>query len=166
MQPPPMMTTTFNDKADPKEVSRLFGNGKNDLRTHEALAAAQYQKAFGVHLEPFSPGGGDQKNKPDFIVPKANTPREQWQTIDFMFTADDDDLKTINGLNTFFASDDNLELWAKKIINMQKHFDKADIVPMDLRHLNSKNRAKLLAYVLSLPKTQQEKVLFIVRESK
>ena len=55
---------------------------------------------------------------------------------------------------------------AKKIINMQKHFDKADIVPMDLRHLNSKNRAKLLAYVLSLPKTQQEKVLFIVRESK
>ena len=72
----------------------------------------------------------------------------------------------VNGLNTFFASDDNLELWAKKIINMQKHFDKADIVPMDLRHLNSKNRAKLLAYVLSLPKTQQEKVLFIVRESK
>ncbi|WP_244913394.1 hypothetical protein [Neisseria mucosa] len=48
---------------------------------------------------------------------------------------------------------------------IQEHFDKADIVPLDLRHLNAANRHKLLQYVLSLPKEQRDKVRLLVKIS-
>ncbi|WP_455934057.1 hypothetical protein [Neisseria sp.] len=45
-------------------------------------------------------------------------------------------------------------------------FDKADIVPLDMRHLNSMNRHKVLQYVLSLPEEQRKKIRLLVRELK
>ncbi|WP_456090413.1 hypothetical protein [Neisseria sp.] len=53
-----------------------------------------------------------------------------------------------------------------KVDKIQEHFDKADIVPLDLRHLNAANRHKLLQYVLSFPEEQRNKIRLLVRELK
>ena len=46
-----------------------------------------------------------------------------------------------------------------------KMFEKADIIPLDLRRLTNKNRAKLLSYVLSLTIEKRNKIKLIVGES-
>lgn len=45
--------------------------------------------------------------------------------------------------------------------NILKHLDKADIVPLDLRHYSYKNRTRIIAFVLSLAKELQEKIVLI-----
>ncbi len=80
-----------------------------------------------------------------------------------MFTADIDDTKSIHNLNRFFAH--TTDGWKDKQRRIQLHLLKSDIVPLDLRHLNTENRARLLSYVLSLTKEQHNQIKLIVSES-
>ena len=47
---------------------------------------------------------------------------------------------------------------------IQNHLKKAKVVVIDLRHLNAQNRAKIGAYVASLPEKQQQRIDLIVKE--
>lgn len=161
--PPSIRTTALPDKASSAETARLTAAGKgNDIRPHEAEAAAQWQEAFGVRLEVYD-GEGGRYGKPDYWVADGKLPKEQWQTLDFMFTEDAKNPYRIENMNRFFAHTE--DTWMDKQDNVQAHLRKADIVPLDLRRLNAANRARLLAYVLSLPQEQQDRIRLIVKES-
>ncbi|MDO4434676.1 MAG: phage minor head protein [Alysiella sp.] len=141
------------------EIGRLLHDkdtGQDKL--WEAMPAAQWQVYFGVRLERYDL---DVKNPPDFLILEDGVAREQLKTLDFMFTMDGYPQKKIDALNQFFARP-NTNDWLNKIDNIQQHLQKADIVPMDLRYLTVQNRIKLLVYVLSLPKEQQNQIFFII----
>ena len=55
----------------------------------------------------------------------------------------------VEAFNRYFS--DTPRNWRKQHETIQKHLDKADIFPMDLRHLSEENKDKLKAYVLLLP---------------
>ncbi|QRQ81834.1 Mu transposase C-terminal domain-containing protein [Paralysiella testudinis] len=161
--PPTLELTTLPSTAQRNEVARLMSaHGDNLLREHEAIAAAQWEQAFGVRLQPYD-GVGNKYGKPDYYITDNKLPKKQWQTLDFMFTADIDDTKSIHNLNRFFAH--TTDGWKDKQRRIQLHLLKSDIVPLDLRHLNTENRARLLSYVLSLTKEQQNQIKLIVSES-
>lgn len=161
--PPSIQTTRLPEKAPAAEIARLTISGaSNNTKPHEAEAAAQWQELFGVRLEVYD-GAGNSYGKPDYWITDDKLPKEQWQTLDFMFTEDAKNPYRIEKMNQFFAHTE--DAWADKRNNVQQHLRKADIVPIDLRHLNGINRARLLAYVLSLPQEQQDRIRLIVSEA-
>lgn len=139
------------------EVERLLHDPANgDELIGEAMTGAEYQEYFGVRLE---------RPKPEFNengTPKAGF--DYWITdtgerLDFLFALYGEKPFKVGKYNEYFAVDDN---WLDKIKTIQDHFAKADVVPMDLRYITLlENRIKLINYVLSLPKEQQEKVVLI-----
>lgn len=163
MQPPASLQPTPLPVTVPEvEVTRLMSGGDNNIRRHEAVTAAQWQRAFGVYLQAYS-GDGNPHGKPDYQIVDAAKPKSEWQTLDFMFTEDRANQYRIDNLNRFFAHTE--EAWQGKISGIEQHLRKSDIVPLDFRHLNAVNRARLLAYVLSLPEEQQKRIKLIVSES-
>lgn len=147
-----------------KRIDALMKAGSNNIKFHEAQAAAQLEKAMGVRFEVYDLPTPKGKRPADYLIVDKTKPREQWTSIDFMFTEDPDNEKSIFNLNKYFFNPE--EQWKRKIENIEKHLKKSDMVPLDLRHLNALNRAKLLDYVLSLPKEQQDKIMLLVGESK
>lgn len=145
-------------KVVPSEVERLLYDPANgDEILSEAMAGAEYQAYFNVHLERPTPEY-DKNGRPkagfDYWVTDTG------EKLDFLFTMYGDEPIRIEKYNQFFAHTD--KAWQGKIATIQHHFDKADIVPMDLRYIvDVKNRVKLISYVLSLPKEQQKQVVFI-----
>ena len=145
-------------KADKDEVARLLEDKAQKKQSlHEAEAAALWQQAYGVKLERYDL---PNKNPPDFMVVSDGLP-ETWLTLDFMFTAD---VKNEYKLNAFNAH--LLKYWDDVAENIQKHLRKADIVPLDLRPLTAMNRAKIIAYVVSLPEEQRNKITLILGDKK
>lgn len=141
-------------KADKAEVSRLLVDGAQGKQTpHEAEAAALWQEAYGVKLERYNLSSN---NPPDFMVVSDGVP-ETWMTLDFMFTADLGNDYKLRGLNANLANK-----WDAVAENIQYHLKKADIVPLDLRPLNALNRARAIAYVVSLPEEQRNKITLIL----
>lgn len=140
------------------EVERLlFDPANGDEILSEAMAGAEYQAYYKVRLERPTPER-DENGRPkkgfDYWVTDTG------QKLDFLFTMYGEKPIRIEKYNQFFAHTD--DAWKGKIATIQHHFDKADIVPMDLRYITDvKNRVKLISYVLSLPKEQQKKVVFI-----
>ena len=100
------------------------------------------------------------KGQADYLIVSDDLPREKWVKLDFMFTENPEHAEL---MNRYFAH--TADAWKGKVDNIQEHFNKADIVPLDLRHLNAANRHKLLQYVLSLPKEQRDKVRLLVKIS-
>ena len=159
--PDTIKTTTLPAKVSKKELNRLLVDVLDNIaKASEADAAARWQVAHNVKLERYAL---DNQTPPDFYIVDADKPKEEWTTIDFMFTEDSGNLFKLDKINQFFAH--NERSWEQKKVNIQKHLAKADIVPLDLRHLNQINRMKLVAYVLSLPQEQQAKIQFLVSES-
>lgn len=150
------------DKVPQKEVARLTQqNAANNTSFHEAEAAAAWQKATGNRLEVFDLDLGKGVKQPDFLIEVEDTPREQWQTLDFMYTWDADDLFKIGKLN-----DSIIRGMERQIAQIESHLQKADIVPLDFRRLNAVSRHKILEYVLSLPKEQRDRIRLLVDKSK
>ena len=144
-------------KVDESEVARLsFDPDKKKNVRHEAVAAAQWQAFYGVRLERYDLGGD---KRPDFLIVERGVPRESLKTLDFMFTMSDMPEERVEAFNRYFS--DTPRNWRKQRETIQKHLDKADIVPMDLRYLSEENKDKLKAYVLSLPQRQRDKVVFV-----
>ena len=149
------------DKVSENEVRRLTKeHSANNTKDHEARAAAAWQKATGDRLEVFDLAVEKGKGQADYLIVSDGKPREEWVTLDFMFTENPDHAEL---MNRYFAH--TADAWKGKVDKIQEHFDKADIVPLDLRHLNAANRHKLLQYVLSLPKEQRDKVRLLVKIS-
>lgn len=164
MQPPASVNLVALPATVPAtEIKRLMSGGDYSLKEHEARAAAQWQKAQQVRLVPYDLPAKAGVRPPDYLVEDASIPKEDWQSIDFMFTEDAQSLGNIQKLNDYFCH--TPESWTRKQINIQKHLQKADIVPLDLRHLSAVNRAKLLTYVLSLPEEQRNRIYLMVGES-
>lgn len=140
------------------EVERLLYDPANkDELISEAMTGAEYQEYFGVRLE---------RPEPEFNengTPKAGF--DYWITdtgekLDFLFTMYGEKEKKIFFFNKYFSHDETA--WKDKVTTIQEHFEKADVVPMDLRYIELlENRIKLIHYVLSLPKAQQKKVVLI-----
>lgn len=150
------------DKVSKKEVARLTQqNAANNTAVHEAEAAAAWQKATRDRLEVFDLDLGKGVKQPDFLIEVEDTPREQWQTLDFMYTWDADDLFKIGKLN-----DSIIRGMERQIAQIESHLQKADIVPLDFRRLNAVSRHKILEYVLSLPKEQRDRIRLLVDKSK
>ncbi|MCP1659333.1 phage minor head protein [Neisseria perflava] len=149
------------DKVPEKEVKRLTAtNTDNNTQDHEARTAAAWQLATGDKLEIFDLAVEKGMKQPDYLIVSDGLERGNWVSLDFMFT---EDVKVAR-LNQYFADTD--KNWQGKIRQIQSHLEKADIVPLDMRKLTALNRAKLLTYVLSLPKEQRDKIRLLVKESK
>ena len=149
------------DKVSEKEVRRLTKEqSANNTKDHEARAAAAWQAETGDRLEVFDLAVEKGKGQADYLIVSDGKPREEWVTLDFMFTENPDHAEL---MNRYFAH--TAYAWKGKVDKIQEHFDKADIVPLDLRRLNAANRHKLLQYVLSLPKEQRDKVRLLVKIS-
>ncbi len=149
------------DKVSEKEVRRLTKEqSANNTKDHEARAAAAWQAETGDRLEVFDLPVEKGKDQADYLIVSDDLPREQWVTLDFMFTENPERAEL---MNRYFAP--TAGAWNTKVDKIQEHFDKADIVPLDLRHLNAANRHKLLQCVLSLPKEQRDKVRLLVKIS-
>jgi prophage muMc02, F protein len=149
------------DKVSGKEVRRLTKEqSANNTKDHEARAAAAWQAETGDRLEVFDLAVEKGKGQADYLIVSDDLPREEWVKLDFMFTENPDHAEL---MNRYFAH--TADAWKGKVDKIQEHFDKADIVPLDLRHLNAANRHKLLQYVLSLPKEQRDKVRLLVKIS-
>ena len=149
------------DKVSEKEVRRLTKEqSANNTKDHEARAAAAWQAKTGDRLEVFDLPVEKGKGQADYLIVSDDLPREEWVKLDFMFTENPERAEL---MNRYFAP--TAGAWNTKVDKIQEHFDKADIVPLDLRHLNAANRHKLLQYVLSLPKEQRDKVRLLVKIS-
>jgi prophage muMc02, F protein len=151
----------LSDKVSEKEVRRLTKEqSANNTKDHEARAAAAWQAKTGDRLEVFDLPVEKGKGQADYLIVSDDLPREEWVKLDFMFTENPERAEL---MNRYFAP--TAGAWNTKVDKIQEHFDKADIVPLDLRHLNAANRHKLLQYVLSLPKEQRDKVRLLVKIS-
>lgn len=151
----------LQDRVPENEVRRLTKEqSANNTKDHEARAAAAWQKATGDRLEVFDLAVEKGKGQADYLIVSDGKPREEWATLDFMFTENPDHAEL---MNRYFAH--TADAWKGKVDKIQEHFDKADIVPLDLRRLNAANRHKLLQYVLLLPKEQRDKVRLLVKLS-
>ena len=149
------------DKVSEKEVRRLTKEqSANNTKDHEARAAAAWQAETGDRLEVFDLAVEKGKGQADYLIVSDDLPREEWAKLDFMFTENPERAEL---MNRYFAH--TAGAWNTKVDKIQEHFDKADIVPLDLRHLNAANRHKLLQYVLSLQKEQRDKVRLLVKIS-
>lgn len=142
------------------EVERLlFDPANKDDILGEAMTGAEFQVYFGVRLERPTPEFNDNG------TPKAGF--DYWITdtgerLDFLFSMYGEQAFKIKQYNLNFAKGNN---WSRKIQTIQEHLEKADVVPMDLRHITDiDNLIRLINYVLSLPKEQQKKVVLIFGE--
>ena len=153
------------DNPPAKEIERLTTNyTANNTSLHEARAAAAWQIVMEQKLEIFDLPVETGVGKPDYLIVNTELSRELWQTLDFMFTENPDNPFKLQKFNDYFAH--TPEQWSKKQQQILNHLEKADIVPLDMRHLNAINRAKLLNFVLSLSEEQKKKLQLLVRETK
>ena len=123
--------------------------------------AAAWQKATGDRLEVFDLAVEKDKGQADYLIVSDGKPREEWVTLDFMFTENPDHAELMNRCFAHTA-----DAWKGKVDKIQEHFDKADIVPLDFSALNPINRHRVLQYVLSLPEEQRNKIRILVKEPK
>lgn len=138
------------------EVERLLVDKlDNKPKLHEAQAGAEYQVHYGVRLERPEPVfiDGNPQAGFDYLV------TDDGKKLDFMFTMFGYADKKVENLNKFFAHTN--KSWGEKKQQITDHLEKADIVPIDLRYFNTENRVKLVSFVLSLSKKQQQKIILI-----
>lgn len=69
---------------------------------------------------------------------------------------DDVDIKAY--LHSITKSD---KAWDRQKENIINHIEKSDIVPLDLRKFDKQRLEKIIGFVLSLDKKQQNKILII-----
>lgn len=148
------------------EVNRLKMelDGKK-VSFSEGVTAEEWQQYYNVNLERYNPEIHKilvDGNPADFAIIDSNKRPDEWTIIDFMFTMESSNEKGIKAMNySLDGHKRHKRNWYDLEQQMLDHLEKSDIVPMDLRHWNIKNRIKILNFVLSLNKELQEKIVFI-----
>ncbi|MGP1571889.1 MAG: phage minor head protein [Moraxella sp.] len=148
-----------------KEIDRLKIEIDNTESLSEGIIADEWQQYYNVELERYNPNIHKiiEKGKPaDFAMIEKDKPPIEWLTLDFMFSMVKDDIKSIDNMNYMLSNHKRKSHnWKSLKNNIIKHIDKSDIVPLDLRYFSIENRTKIIAYVLSLSKEQQAKIVLI-----
>ncbi|MBS9780962.1 MAG: minor capsid protein [Gammaproteobacteria bacterium] len=141
---------------DEKEIKRLLNGANDPKRISEVNTAVDYQKAKKVTLNS-EPIRYDETKQPikgaDFVI------KENGKTIDAMYSAEGYSDYRRAKFNQYLA--DTPERWENTKAQINNHFDKADIVLMDMRLLTRENKDKILGYVLELPKEKQKRIQII-----
>lgn len=138
------------------EIDRLVSQG---VRPYEAELADQYQQNYDVKLVGYQDGVHKKLSiqPPDLAKVDTTLAENTWQTLDIMYKVGRDaDIKEFN--NSFNKS---TKAWKRAKSNIIKHLNKADIVPMHLDSFDTQTRTKVLSFVLSLSKEQQQKIVLI-----
>ena len=156
-----VVVLALSDKVSEKEVRRLTKEqSANNTKDHEARAAAAWQAETGDRLEVFDLPVEKGKGQADYLIVSDDLPARNGKTGFYVYRK-----SRTCGIDEPLFLHTPPGAWNTKVDKIQEHFDKADIVPLDLRHLNAANRHKLLQYVLSLPKEQRDKVRLLVKIS-
>lgn len=146
------------------EIDRLKMDDSGE-KLSEAMGADEWQQHFGVQLERYDASKHKVlvDNRPaDFAVIDKSKPTKEWVIIDFMFTRLETEIDGIKSMNFDIDGHKRQKKHFEDVKkNILKHLDKADIVPLDLRHYSYKNRTRIIAFVLSLAKELQEKIVLI-----
>ncbi len=146
------------------EVARLEKELDGNLSPFEAEVADQWQQKNDVTLERFDPAIHNvlvKDKSADYVVVEDGKLPKELTTIDFLFTmpktaADIMDYRIFDS-----AKKKDIGFWDKVTESIDEHCQKADILPMDMRNLRYMVSTKSIAYVLSLPKEYQQKIVFI-----
>lgn len=146
------------------EVARLEKELDGNLSPFEAEVADQWQQKNDVTLERFDPAIHNvlvKDKSADYVVVEDGKLPKELTTIDFLFTmpktaADIMDYRIFDS-----AKKKDIGFWDKVTESIDEHCQKADILPMDMRNLSYRVSTKIIAYVLSLPKEYQQKIVFI-----
>lgn len=145
------------------EVDRLKIELDGTESLSEGVVGDEWQQYHGVILERYNPSKHKIKvagQPADFATITDGMKPDEWPTIDFMMTVDNDKAKI--GMNAMLKHPKKgRKAWDNLKLNIQKHLEKSDVVPIDLRHLDDENRLKIMIYVLSLSKEQQKQIVFI-----
>ncbi|UZA16603.1 hypothetical protein LP109_13490 [Moraxella bovis] len=145
------------------EVDRLKVELDGTVSLSEGVAGDEWQQYHNVLLERYNPKKHKVKvvgQPADFATITDGISPDEWLTIDFMMTVSDDKEKI--GMNAMLSHPKKgKKAWDNLKLNIQKHLEKSDVVPIDLRHLNTQNAVKLIAFVLSLSKEQQKQIVLI-----
>lgn len=92
----------------------------------------------------------------DYAVISGLSPK-LWKTLDFMFTLEPGANKT--EFNRSFNKSG--KAWEKRKARIVQHLEKADIIPMYLKYMNTETRVKIISFVLSLPQEYRKKIVLI-----
>lgn len=131
------------------------------LKPAEAATGAQLESVLGP-MKKYELSGGQLNKNPDWeIVSGPN----KGKTVDAMYTTDNLSQKEIDGLNKFYEKNMTVSKVLgeppREVLNIQKHLEKADFVPVDFRVLNESNQKIFLNYIQSLPKAQRDKIIIV-----
>ena len=80
-----------------------------------------------------------------------------WETLDFMFTLE----PGANKMEFNRSFNKSGKAWEKRKTRIMQHLEKADIIPMYLKHMDTETRVKILSFVLSLPQEYRKKIVLI-----
>lgn len=150
-------------KPTESRIDELLGESSGSkIKRHEAVAAAEWELAFGVKLQRFelpeSKSGEKTPENPDFWIIGESDDKTTWQTLEFLGTFDPKQ-GSIKEYNRSYIKSD--VAWNRAQQNIIKHIDKASILGLDLRHFTTEVRFKIIGFVLSLPPEKQAKIIFI-----
>lgn len=148
------------------EVERLSvepvkaGQKPKTPRYAEGEVADLWQQYFNVQLVRYddryhkaSPTG----SPPDFAKKDHQLPVKEWLTLDMMYT-----IENGSNIEAYLHSLTKSDIaWQKQKDNILAHIAKSDIVPLDLRHFDAQRLVKMIAFVLSLPQEQRQKIVII-----
>lgn len=155
----------FSDiKTDESRINELSGEGSGaKIKRHEAVAAAQWEVAFGTKLQRFemppAQSGKETPDNPDFWIVGESDDKDTWQKLEFLGTFDPNTGNIIEFNRTYTKSS---TAWKRRKEGIVGHIDKADFLGLDLRHFYPHIRIKIIAFVLSLPQEKRNKVVFII----
>ncbi len=151
-----LMLVSKNTTRDEKEIKRLLNGASDPKSVSEVNTAVDYQQLKGVTLENAvieNDENNKQKQNPDFVI------KESGKTIDAMYSLEGYNEYKRGKMNNFFQKP-----WSAQVRQIDNHFNKADIVVMDIRLLTKENKDKLLDHVVSLPQDKQKRIELIESE--
>ena len=154
------LSHTLPEKA---EIERLTLDTLDEKpKPAEAEIAAKWQQYYGVQLvrvpKQKAVKGEKTKPSPDFLIVDDTKPREEWESLDFMFALEKD-ANVAEFLRSFNKSK---KLWEDAKAGILKHLEKADIVPMYIKYFDNETLVKILGFVLSLPENQRDRIIFLL----
>ncbi len=135
--------------------------GSGRLRPAEAAVASQIEPVLGT-LKRYDGPPTSGTSLPDFVI--ANGPGAG-KTVEMMYTTGASRPAEIAGLNRDFAQQMTVSNTQGEpppgVVQIQRHFDKADKVVMDFRTLTPQNQQILTNYLNTLPSAQQSRLILI-----
>lgn len=131
------------------------------LKPAEAATGAQLESVLGP-MKKYELSGGQLNKNPDWEITSGPN---KGKTVDAMYTTDNLSQKEIDGLNKFYEKNMTVSKVLgeppREVLNIQKHLEKADFVPVDFRVLNESNQKIFLNYIQTLPKAQRDKIIIV-----